>query len=248
VKLTLIGKEKEARDVVSFIFKPEAPLAWVAGQFLHYKLPHPDPDERKDERWFTISAPPFEGNVVVTTRISENGSSFKKALNALPAGGTIEASGPDGDFIIEDPKGAAQGMPFDVASLDSARDRQGREFVFIAGGMGITPFRAMLLDLDKRGVAINAKLLYANRDGNFVFRDKLEALAGKHKNLTIRYFVTPERIDEATVASEAPDITKPVFYVSGPEPMVEQFEKMLSGLGVPEPHLKRDYFPGYTWP
>lgn len=43
------------------------------------------------------------------------------------------------------------------------------------------------------------------------------------------------------------DLTKPIFYISGPEPMVESFEKMLGKLGVPDPHIKRDYFPGYTW-
>src|SRR5690349_23869061 len=33
-----------------------------------------------------------------------------------------------------------------------------------------------------------------------------------------------------------------IFYVSGPEPMVEAFEKMMLGMGIPEAHLKRDYF------
>lgn len=227
MKLSLIEKRKEAGDATSFIFKPETPLSWQAGQFLHYILPHENPDDRKIERYFTISAAPFEGHVMFTTRLSEERSSFKTALDALPVGGMIEADGPEGDFVIADPS---------------------KKFVFIAGGIGITPYRAILLDLDSKGVDINAQLLYSNRDNNFVFREELEALAKKHSNFHIRYFVNPERIDEAAIRKEVPDLSEPVFYVSGPEMMVEAFEKMMLGMAIPEDRLKRDYFPGYDWP
>lgn len=227
MKLTLISKKSEAGGATSFVFQPDSALAWQAGQFLHYTLPHKNPDERKTERYFTISAAPFEKNVMVTARFSEKGSSFKKALSALPIGGTIEAEGPEGDFVVDDPSA---------------------EFVFIAGGIGVTPYRSILLDLDNKGISIKCKLLYANRDNNFIFREELEALAKKHPNFRIRYFVDPERIDEAAIKQEAPDLAKPIFYVSGPEPMTEAFGKMLLGMGVADARLKRDYFPGYNWP
>ncbi|HUZ92746.1 MAG TPA: FAD-dependent oxidoreductase [Candidatus Paceibacterota bacterium] len=227
MKLSLVEKRKEAGDAVSFVFKPAAPFSWQAGQFLHYTLPHANPDDRKTERYFTISAAPFENRVMLTTRLVEKKSTFKEALSALPVGGAIEADGLEGDFVVDDP----------TAGL-----------ILIAGGIGITPFRAILLDLDKKGVPINATLLYANRDNDFVYKDELEALARKHTNFKIHYFVTPEKIDEQAIRNAAPDLSKPVFYVSGPEPMVEAFEKMMLGMGITEPHLKRDYFPGYNWP
>lgn len=228
MKLTLIRKRQESLGATSFIFKPDSPVfSWQAGQFLHYTIPHENPDNRKMERYFTISAAPFEKNVMLTTRFTEKGSSFKNALSALPISGTIEADGPDGDFV--------------VTNLTA-------EFIFIAGGIGITPYRAILLALDKRDVAINAKLLYANHDSNFVYKEELEALAKKHKKFTLRYFIDPQRIDETAVRKEISNFAKPIFYVSGPEPMVEAFEKMLLGMGVPDANLKRDYFPGYNWP
>ena len=236
MKLTLIDKRKEAGDATSFILKPEppaadaAPFTWQAGQFLHYTLPHDNPDDRKMERYFTISAAPHEGHIMITTRLLPDASkmsSFKKTLASLPIGGTIEADGPDGDFVIENPAA---------------------EFVFIAGGIGITPYRAILLDLDSRGVDIHARLLYSNRNQDFVFKSELDALAQKHKNFTIRYIVDPEKIDEAMIRQEIPDLTKPIVYVSGPEPMTEAFEKWMLAMGIPEAHLKRDYFPGYNWP
>ncbi len=227
MKLTLIDKRPADTNAMSFVFKPEVPIAWRAGQFMHYKLPHEHMDERKDERWFTISSAPFEKNITITTRISPNGSSFKKALVAMPLGGTIEANGPDGDFIVEDAE---------------------REMILIAGGIGITPFHSMLLELDHNHLHINAKLLYANRDDDFVFKGELEALLKRHRNFSIDYFSGDKRIDSTTVLKVAPNLTAPLFYVSGPEPMVELFEKMLRGMGILDEHMKRDYFPGYTWP
>lgn len=227
MKFTLINKRQEVPNVTSFIFKSEAKFVWQAGQFLHYTLQHENQDDRQTERYFTISSAPHEDNVMLTTRFTDGGSSFKKSLLALPIGGTIEADGPEGDFVVTNP---------------NAR------FVFIAGGIGITPYRSILLDLDKRGVSINARLLYSNRDINFVYKDELEALAVKHKNFTIRYFVNPAIISETIIREEVSDFNGPIIYVSGPEPMTEAFGKMLLDLGVPDANLKRDYFPGYNWP
>src|SRR5581483_2999979 len=109
MKLTLIDKRKEAGDATSFILKPETGMdaattlfTWRAGQFLHYTLPHENADDRKTERYFTISAAPHEGHVMITTRILADAanastanaaatapkmSTFKKTLAALPIGG-----------------------------------------------------------------------------------------------------------------------------------------------------------------
>ena len=59
--------------------------------------------------------------------------------------------------------------------------------------------------------------------------------------------VSPERITEDVIRGVAPDLAGPTFYGSGPEPMVKTLEAMLSDLGVPDAHVKRDYFPGYEW-
>jgi ferredoxin-NADP reductase len=76
----------------------------------------------------------------------------------------------------------------------------------------------------------------------------LDAIATRHPTLKIDYFIGDRRIDEAAIRAAVPDLAKPVFYISGPEPMVEAFEKMLKGMGVPDDHVKHDYFPGYDWP
>jgi ferredoxin-NADP reductase len=228
MKLILVAKRFETADVMSFIFKGfngDVPLTWQAGQFLSYALPHPDPDDRGITRYFTIASAPFEGHVMLTTRFaSGRSSSFKRALRQLPAGAAVEVGEPDGDFILGDPNG---------------------EHILLAGGIGVTPFRAILLDLDHSGLPINATLLYANRTPDFVYKDEIDRLAGRHAGLVVRYLVSPTRITEASIRGVAPDLAKPIFNVSGPEPFVESLEGMLAGLGVPEANVRRDYFPGY---
>jgi ferredoxin-NADP reductase len=228
MKLILISKRPETKDVTSFLFRSDAPLKWHAGQFLHYSLPHPDADDRGITRYFTIASVPFEGHVMLTTRFaSERSSSFKCALRQLPIGAAVDVSEPDGDFVVGDPAG---------------------QHVLIAGGIGVTPFRAILLDLDHRQLPINATLLYANRTPDFVYKAELDRLASRHPGFVVRYFVSPERVSQTSIRAVAPDLTTPTFHVSGPEPFVESVGSMLSGLGVPDAHVKRDYFPGYDWP
>ncbi len=121
-------------------------------------------------------------------------------------------------------------------------------FVFIAGGIGITPFRAILLDLDHNKKPLNLQLLYANRDNDFSYRKELEALKGRHPKFRIDYVVSPNRIDEKSIPQLVPNIQKPMLYVSGPEPMVESMDETLKKIGVPEERIKNDFFPGYQWP
>jgi len=80
MKLTLRTIKQEASDIFSFIFTPERPLRWKAGQYLHYILKHQKPDDRGVERYFSIASAPQEERVMLTTRFAPKGSSFKKAL------------------------------------------------------------------------------------------------------------------------------------------------------------------------
>lgn len=228
MKLELVGKKQEAGDAVTFIFKSRTPIKWKAGQFLFYTFPHSTPDGRGITRYFTISATPHEGHVMFTTRInSQRRSSFKNKLFASPIGTKLEVSDPDGDFTVDDP---------------------GKNYIFIAGGIGITPFRSILLDLDHKNLPINVTLLYANSDNNFVFKDALEKLTIKHKNFKIKYFISPRHIELQDINKVQKSIlgVKPLIYVSGPEPMTEAFEKLLKeDMGLPEERVKLDFFPGY---
>lgn len=223
--LNLIEKKEEAPGVISFLFLSHDLNTWKAGQYLHYYLEH-EADERGRERYFTIASAPYEGIIMLTTRFSEKSSSFKKVLRELQRGQTIYADGLDGDFTADDPQ----------------QDR-----VFIAGGIGITPYRAIVLDLVRRGQLVNSALLYANHDEKFPFMPELEHVARRHLNFNIQYVIGPKHIGEDDVLRAAANMHQPVYYISGPEPMVESYSKMLETMGIPEQRIKSDYFPGYEW-
>ncbi|MEX2012787.1 MAG: FAD-dependent oxidoreductase [Candidatus Levyibacteriota bacterium] len=227
MKLELVGKKEESGDAVTFIFKSHTPIEWKAGQFIFYTLPHQNPDERGITRYFTISSTPYEKNIHITTRIlKEKASTFKRKLSKMEAGDTIEAADTDGDFTTNEPN---------------------KKYIFISGGIGITPYRSILLDLDHRNLPINVTLLYANSNDNFVFKEELETLAAKHSNFKIKYFVSPRHIEKEVIQKAIDEIgSDPIVYFSGPEPMTEAFEKLLKEeMKLPEDRIKLDFFPGY---
>jgi ferredoxin-NADP reductase len=227
MRLTLVETKQETADTKSFFFEPETPISWKAGQYIHYKLPHPDADDRGIERYFSISSAPYEKRVRLTSRFAQKGSSFKRALTALPIGGKIESDPPEGDFVV---------------------DHVEKPLIFIAGGIGITPFRAILLDLQQRKEPLKIQLLYANRNEDVTFREILESLQRDHGEFKIHYFIGDNRVDGDAIRQCAPDLKTTRLYVSGPEPMVESMDGTLKEIGVPEPNIVNDFFPGYDWP
>ncbi len=224
MQLTLIEKKKEAEDVTSFVFKPEIPFSWKPGQFLHYTLKHKNYDSRGPDRYFTIASAPFEQVVIITTRFAKDGSSFKKALKSFKIGDHIEGVAPDGNFTLDDPN---------------------QKSVFIAGGIGITPFRSILLDFVRKNIPVHVTLLYANKTADFVYKEELKSIAKQNPNLKIHFIAGPKRIAGNTVKKTVANLKRPIFYVSGPQPMVESIDIILEGLGVRKNHIKNDFFPGY---
>lgn len=224
MSLTLKTIRTLESDALSFVFEPSTPMTWKAGQYIHYTLKHPNADDRGAERWFTISSAPSEKEIVITTRIfAGRKSSFKTALLDLKPGDTIEADAPEGDFVIEDPN---------------------RNYLFVAGGIGITPYRSILTEAAAQGRQLNAELLYANRTDEIVFKNELETLQSKNPYLAIDYVVEPRKLDAEMIKQRAEHRDDPLIYISGPEPMVEAFIAKLSEMGYGH-KVKGDYFPGY---
>ena len=181
MQLTLVNKKSVAENVDVFLFQPDLELDWKAGQFMRYIINDPTPDDRRTYRFFSISSAPFEKHLMLTTKfVPGDGSTFKKDLLNLKVGDSIEATGPGGDFILEDPS---------------------KSYVFIAGGIGITPFRAIIMDLDHKNLPVNITLMYANRNTDFIFKSELESVQSRHPEFKIEYFVDPQKIDEKVINS-----------------------------------------------
>ncbi len=225
--MVLVFKKKEevVQNIWQFYFEPMSKFEFTPGQYLEWTYPHKNPDSRGVRRYFTISSAPEEGHVTVTMRVAEKGSSFKSALMNMNGGEELTTSGPQGDFVLPEDK-----------SIPIA---------FIAGGIGVTPFRSMVKSMLSQDEKRDIMLLYANSaEGDIAFRDLFE----KAKDVGVKTFYIDTKkeghIDEPMIEEKVPDYKKRVFFVSGPEPMVEAIKKMLSGINVGK--IKTDFFPGYT--
>ncbi len=226
-KFKLIKKVKESEQVTSFRFEPERRIDFEAGQYLEYTLAHQKPDNRGIRRFFTISASPTEGFLQISTRFAEKSSTFKLALKNLEIGDKVTAANLEGDFAL--PKDAKE------------------KLCFIAGGIGITPFRSMIKYLLDKNEERDIILLYSVKTlDEVVFKD----LFDKAKEIGVEpiYISTDSEgyVDEAMIKDKVKDWKERTFFVSGPEPMVETFEKMLRKMGLPGRQIKTDFFPGYN--
>jgi ferredoxin-NADP reductase len=224
--------EPVADHIQSFYFQPERPIKHTAGQFIELTITHPNPDSRGQKHWFTVSASPTEDMPAITTKFPAEGqtSTYKQALQALKPGDEVMMSDPMGDFVLPKDKS----IPL----------------VFIAGGIGVTPFRSMIKYLLDTGEKRDITLLYAaNTLPEVAFRD-LFAEYGLEAKIFLSKPDTAWKGETGQLTAQrilemAPDKPGQLYFASGPEPMVEALVKGLQDAGVDKRRLVGDYFPNY---
>lgn len=236
VILKLRKRVKMSPYIFDFIFKPSQKLAFLPGQYMEFTLAHEHPDSRGNRRYFTLASSPTENDVHLGVRFYEEGSSFKHALYRVDNKTDVIAAQIAGDFTL--PSDSHQ------------------KLVFIAGGIGITPFRSMLkylLDTQQRR---NIVLFYANKTADeIVYADVLNAAYTK-SGVKIFYTLTEVatlprnwsgfvgRLDERMIMHAVPDYEERTYYLSGPPSMVNAYESVLKNMGVKHSQIKKDFFPG----
>ncbi len=223
--------QDEADNITSFYFRPEKPIQYTAGQFIELTLQHKNPDSRGIHRWYTLSSSPHQELISITTKFAaKNGSSFKKALRKLHKGAEVIISDPMGDFVL--PKLIQTPL------------------VFVAGGIGITPFHSILEWLAATDESRPIKLLYGvNNEDEIIFQPTFER-AGQHATIVVSDPSPAWGGERGRLSAELiTGIEKPsedtLVYVSGPEPMVETLEEDLKKAGLKSFQLVLDFFPNY---
>ena len=239
-KLKLLPRLKQrlklTPDTADFVFTPDRPIKFAAGQYMEWTLPHTGADSRGNRRYFTLASSPTEPDLRIGVKFYSNGSSFKRALQTMTAATPISAGQLGGSFTL----------PKDPQS----------KLVFIAGGIGVTPYRSMIKYLLDTGERRDVTLLYSERTADeLVYRDvfsEAEKELGTHIVYTLTDnppadwrgrtgLITPELIK-----AEVPDYKDRLFYLSGPHTMVKAMEAALKDLGVARRNIKTDFFPGYA--
>lgn len=239
-KLVLKLKQRlqVAPDIYDFLFKADKNLAFQAGQYLEFTLAQKNLDSRGNRRYFTIASSPTEENLMIGVKFYPKPSSFKKTLGELGRDGEIVASQLAGEFTL--PK------------------NPGQKLVFIAGGIGITPFRSMLKYLLDSKEKRDITLFYSNKIATEIaykdIFDQAEAELGTKTIYTLTDSSQPPQgwlgkvgyVDAKMIAQEVPDYKNRLFYLSGPHSMVTAFEKTLTEMSVKRNQIKIDFFPGFA--
>ncbi len=171
---------------------------------------------------------PTENEVRIGVKFeADKGSSYKRELLAMKIGDKIIASQLAGDFT----------MPND----------QSKKLVFIAGGIGVTPYRSIVKYLIDKAEKRDIVILYSDRSkSQFVYGDIFEEALKKFGIRTI-YVDTDKmgHVNSNLISREIPDYKDRFFYISGSHGMVTGFENTLIGMKIPRTQIKVDYFPGF---
>lgn len=232
---TFIKRVKVASDTADFVFMPDRKFWYQPGQYMEWTLAHPQTDARGNRRYFTLASSPTEPEIRIGVRFYPKGSSYKKAMLKLHHSSQLVAADLGGDFTLpKDPT---------------------KKLAFIAGGIGVTPYRSMIKYLIDTDTPQPITLLYAAHDPqNFAYTDVFDDAEQKLGIKTV-YTVTDASsaahwhgqtglITTAMIKREIPDYKERTFYISGPQPMVAAVQMILHELGVQ--HVKTDFFPGYA--
>ncbi len=232
--LRLKSRTKVANDIYDFVFIPDQKPRFSPGQYLEWTLPHRKPDARGNRRYFTVASTPEDTEVYLGVKIYPNGSSFKQALMSLKKGDVVSAGSVAGDFVLPKDKN--------------------KKLIFIAGGIGITPYLSMIQHLINHNERREITLFYSNKTtGDIAYADFLDG-ARNTLGMKVLYALTEEqpsnsyvgKISSDMIQKEVPDWRERIFYLSGPHSMVTAFDSTLKKMGVHKSHIKKDFFPGFA--
>ncbi len=230
--LKLLSTRELAHMTYEFVFVKPAGLRFRAGQYLEWTLPHTAFDSRGIRRYLTIASSPREDDVRIGVKMAEPSSTFKSTLSQLVPGDVIIASQLAGDFTL----------PHDPAV----------KLGLIAGGIGITPFRSFIGEMEATGVSRDAVHFCCTMTvAEIPYREEFKkAEVFGVKNVYViakeevsspyeRGFITKEMLEK-----HAPDYLERVWYLSGPPGMVNAYNKLLREAGVSRRRIVKDFFPG----
>lgn len=233
--ITLTFKERNVLTPTTdeLVFTTTTPFTYEAGQYAELWLPQIKYEFRGFRRNFSLTSSPTDDLITFGVKFYSPSSSFKQALRTLETGAPVSVTNVSGDFVLP-------------------RQTE-RPLLFVAGGIGITPFISHLRWLKAKGEARDIVLIYTvGNTEEVAYKDVLIQLGiriiivAPHKPTDIpkewRY-VEGTRIDYGALKLLVPDITERWAYASGPTPFVQVAKHELRKIGVQG--VKTDYFAGY---
>jgi len=222
---------------MAFSFSRPPGFQFLAGQSLAMSLVGPpETDAAGDTRTFTIASAPHEPELMIATRMRD--SAFKRVLKSAPAGTPVRIDGPSGDLVLH--------------------DDPSRPAVFLAGGIGITPFLSMARQAARERLPHRIRLFYSNRrPEDAAFLPELRELEMKNPNY--RMIATMAEAGKSArpwsgetgfirrdmLERHLEDLASPMYYLAGPPAMTMAMQEMLRGAGIRDDAMRYEEFYGY---
>jgi ferredoxin-NADP reductase len=234
-------KLKDRKEVAegTMAFWLQKPLGWTfkAGQYLDMTLLDPsETDSEGNVRSFSIASTPHEETLMVATRMRD--TAFKRVLRTMPFGTAVKIEGPSGDLTLQN---------------DFTRTA-----VFLAGGIGITPFLSIVHWAAKEKLPHKIVLFYSNRrPEDAPFLAELQSLERDNTKYKLIASMTEMEnshrpwkgetgfINQEMLGRYLKDAASPIYYIAGPPAMVNGLHEMLSKAGMNDDDIRMEEFGGY---
>ena len=236
-KSKLIRREEIAEGTIAFHFEKPSGFAFKAGQSADVTLiDPPDTDAEGNTRTFSIASPPFENELVFTTRMRD--TAFKRSLKKVPLATEVQIGSAAGSFTLH--------------------KNRAKPAVFLAGGIGITPFLSMVRQADHDRLPHKLYLFYSNRrPEDAAFLNTLQTLEKANPNFRLICTMTEMSkskkewkgetvlIDKEMLSRHLGVLQGPIYYIAGPPSMVAATRQTVVGAGVEEDDTRAEEFAGY---
>jgi ferredoxin-NADP reductase len=236
-KINLKRRSEVASGTMAFHFEKPAGFTFEPGQCGDFTIPNPPQNDAEgNKRSFSLASAPYEDDLFITTRMRD--TAFKRSLKLIDLGTELELEAPWGELTLH----------------DDARIPA----VFLTGGIGITPVRSIVLQATHDKLAHPLFAFYSNRTPNDApFLDELTAAQESNPNFTLIATMTEVEdshakwsgeigyITEAMLKKHLPDLSRPIYYLSGPPEMVAAMQKLLKKADVKEANIRAEEFSGY---
>lgn len=221
-EISYVKKVNDIGDIYTFYFQSTQDIKWIAGQHGLFKIEHKK--IKKPRRVFSIASTCEEEYLMISTKISKNPSPFKTALMALKPGMKISMRGPIGPFYISDHKPT----------------------LLIAGGIGITPYRAILKNeiLSTRQLPNPIKLLYIQGSKEYLYVDDFERFE-QRESIDIAYLDNRGDFQNKITDFVKEYGNEATYFLTGSKKMTDDLTKSLKSQGIEKGNVKKDIFYGY---
>ena len=220
--IRFLFRKKVAFETYTFYFDRPNKFTFISGQYNRWTLPITTNDDKGSSRFFTISSSPNDKDKIsFTTRIGT--SEFKKALLRLKPNDKITIFGPMGQFLIN--------------------EEELKPKIFLAGGMGITPFISFLIAKPTTPIILIASFKTPQAVINLEQSPLIKIIYTiTNATKSDQWQGEKGRISEALIKKYVPMFENSLFYITGSTSMVDDTKILINKLGIQDNKIRSESY------